>query len=687
MIKDITTQCWILALFVRDDGERILLGSGNYEFREKQMHFYANRYVNDTVDIQGNDGLMLAGQVRRASTQPFDGYIGGPSYTQQEVEQYRRDFLKFFRKNHYYEVIYIFQDGTAIKRNKGFIVDAPEVKEIRQLSPEYHVSLNFEDVNYYEYQEDADGNEIYSDSANIPLSTVSSGGLIWDEYGIVWQFSGTGSETRQTSGTSFTIVDGSEIQTLDKLSGDTAQQTYSGKNLIYTTSGTYDGVKFEYDSSTGATSVSGTPRYTYAVSGKKNLAMSSGDTYTLSINKTLPFGVCIGLFDANNVRNVTVQIVPGSKSTTITLSKNIVAYDVYVNSLTVGAPISGSFNIQLEKNPTATDFEPYVGGIASPNPDYPQTIHVVTGEQTITISNGMGQSKTKTIDLGSIELCKLNGRQDYIYKNGENWYIHKETGKKTVDGTTGGYNSDNKWYYDSLAGYNVVSGSDIKSDHFIGTTRAYMQSNLNTDGLCAVSTTTDIILRNLEYSTENDYRTWLSQKMPTFYFQIATPTETQITDATLITQLEDLDGLELYSGTNNVVVVGDDLAPNIHITYLTAGLGGAVWEDGGGAGISNVQVDSIDMVYPVLTINGPAQSPTIENLTTNTAISFAGNINSSQTLVIDSRNQTALLNGTSVVTNIEGDWPVFAPGINRVSYTAENDTAPDALIEWSEVVG
>lgn len=303
MIKDITTQCWILALFVRDDGERILLGSGNYEFREKQMHFYANRYVNDTVDIQGNDGLMLAGQVRRASTQPFDGYIGGPSYTQQEVEQYRRDFLKFFRKNHYYEVIYIFQDGTAIKRNKGFIVDAPEVKEIRQLSPEYHVSLNFEDVNYYDYQEDADGNEIYSDSANIPLSTVASGGLIWDETGIVW-------------------------------------------------------------------------------------------------------------------------------------------------------------------------------------------------------------------------------------------------------------------------------------------------------------------------------------------------------DAV-----------------------------------------GATWDEGGGAGISNVQVDSIDMVYPVLTINGPAQSPTIENLTTNTSISFAGNINSSQTLVIDSRNQTALLNGTSVVTNIEGDWPVFAPGINRVSYTAENDTAPDALIEWSEVVG
>lgn len=548
MIKDITTQCWILALFVRDDGERILLGSGNYEFREKQMHFYANRYVNDTVDIQGNDGLMLAGQVRRASTQPFDGYIGGPSYTQQEVEQYRQDFLKFFRKNHYYEVIYIFQDGSAIKRNKGFIVDAPEVKEIRQLSPEYHVSLNFEDVNYYEYQEDAEGNEIYSDSANIPLSTVSSGGLIWDEYGIVWQFSGTGSETKPASGSTINIVDGAEVQNLTKISGNADQN-------------------------------------------------------------------------------------------------------------------------------------------GTPTPADPVSVEIVTGEITVTVSNGLGQSKTETIDLGSVELCKIGEYQDYIYKDGENWYIHKETSKKTVDGTTGGYNSNNKWYYDSLAGYNVVSGSDIKSDHFIGTTRAYMQSNLNTDGLCAVSTTTDIILRDLEYSTENDYKTWLGQKMPTFYFQIATPTETQITDANLISQLEGLDGLELYSGSNTITSAASGLPAPLNLIYIVSGLGGAVWEAGGGAGISNVQVDSIDMVYPVLTIEGPAQSPTIENLTTNTTISFAGNINSSQTLVIDSRNQTALLNGTSVVANIEGDWPVFAPGINRVSYTAENDTAPDALIEWSEVVG
>lgn len=558
MIKDITTQCWILALFVRDDGERILLGSGNYEFREKQMHFYANRYVNDTVDIQGNDGLMLAGQVRRASTQPFDGYIGGPSYTQQEVEQYRRDFLKFFRKNHYYEVIYIFQDGSAIKRNKGFIVDAPEVKEIRQLSPEYHVSLNFEDVNYYEYQEDADGNEIYSDSANIPLSTVSSGGLIWDEYGIVWQFSGTGSETKPASGSTINIVDGAEVQNLTKISGNAGQ--------------------------------SGTP-----------------------------------------------------------------------------------------------------------TPADPVAVDVVTGEITVIVSNGLGQSKTETIDLGSVELCKLGEHQDYIYKSGDDWYIHKATEKFVFDGsedwvkhsTTSG-----DMYYlsvNGIVGDNYTSGNaapGICDQLQVVALDSSLDSQYGYLGILNSGTSqVRCFLGNGHITSLSAWQTHLSNDNMTLYAALVTPTETQITDASLIAQLEGLDGLELYSGSNTITSSASGLPAPLNLIYIISGLGGAVWEAGGGAGISNVQVDSIDMVYPVLTIDGPAQSPTIENLTTNTTISFSGNVNSSQTLVIDARNQTALLNGTSVVTNIEGDWPVFAPGINRVSYTAENDTAPDALIEWSEVVG
>lgn len=185
-VVGVTPKCFILALFKRDDGERFLLGDGAWQFADKQLHFAANTFENDVVAVQGNDGALLAGQVRRASTQSFDGYVGDASVGKTNVEALRTSFLTFFRKNHFYTVIYVMPDGTAIKRNRGYIVDAPEIKELFQIHPQYHIGMNFEDVNYYTYDEDSDGNEIFGQSATIAPAGSVKGGLIWDEYGVVW---------------------------------------------------------------------------------------------------------------------------------------------------------------------------------------------------------------------------------------------------------------------------------------------------------------------------------------------------------------------------------------------------------------------------------------------------------------------------------------------------------------------
>lgn len=211
-LDQIRTECFILALFIRDDGERFLLGTGAYEFDKNQLQFIANTYANDIVEVQGNDGVFLAGQVRRGATQPFDGYVGNGATPKTKVEEYRREFIKFFRKNYYYKVVYIFSDGSAIQRKKGFIVDAPEVKELYQYAPQYHVALNFEDINYYSYSEDSDGEEIYADEASIPLTASSaSGGLVWDEYGVVWDEYGAVWEEGSSGGATIISVDSIDI--------------------------------------------------------------------------------------------------------------------------------------------------------------------------------------------------------------------------------------------------------------------------------------------------------------------------------------------------------------------------------------------------------------------------------------------------------------------------------------------
>lgn len=185
-VKGVTSRCWIIALFIRDDGQRLLLGDGAYQFVKKQQHFAANTVSNTTVDVQGNDGVLLAGQTIKAAKQAFDGYVGDAAMSREETEVYRRRFIAFFQNNHYYEVVYVFTDGSAIKRQRGFLVDAPAVKELYQIFPEYHVALNFEDVNYYDYREDESGNELYGQSANVLLYNAITGGFPWDKKGLVW---------------------------------------------------------------------------------------------------------------------------------------------------------------------------------------------------------------------------------------------------------------------------------------------------------------------------------------------------------------------------------------------------------------------------------------------------------------------------------------------------------------------
>lgn len=190
MAVSIAQQNWIVALFIRDDGRRLVLGDGAFEFKESQQHFTANTIVNDAVEVQGNDGVLLAGQVERSADQSFVGYIGDYSNTKADIEKYRREFIGFFQTRYFYTVVYVFADGSAIKRQRGYLTGAPEVKELFQISPEYSVKLNFEDVSYYEYTETEGGIETFSESASVGLATTQNGGVEWDAKGAKWDADG-----------------------------------------------------------------------------------------------------------------------------------------------------------------------------------------------------------------------------------------------------------------------------------------------------------------------------------------------------------------------------------------------------------------------------------------------------------------------------------------------------------------
>lgn len=101
-------------------------------------------------------------------------------------------------------------------------------------------------------------------------------------------------------------------------------------------------------------------------------------------------------------------------------------------------------------------------------------------------------SQTQLISLGNIELCKIGDCQDKIYKNNNKWWLEKNIEK--------------------IESYN---GETINTD--------YISS---TGGL-------DI--------------------GATVYYQLATPTTTEITDTTLIQQLNNLEKLKSYNNQTNIL--------------------------------------------------------------------------------------------------------------------------------------
>lgn len=698
-LKTLENPCFITALFIRDDGNRFLLGSGVYEFKDEQLHFNANEFQNDIVEVQGNDGVLLAGQVRRATDQTFEGYIGDGTIGKEDIENYRRDFFTFFRKNHYYKVVYILPSGGAIQRRRGFIVGAPEVKELWQLFPEYSVSLNFEDVNYYTYDEDEQGEEVYGESLRIPVTTTTStGGLIW---------SGYEDATVSGSGSSFTLsgYDGVPNITDVQLKGDTTQSgtpTPTNPQTVNVVTGeqtvkvykknlfdTYGDVSYHYGTVDGTVTnnMDGTITTTanggsYRGTGQLITGLTPGQDYTISAKmvsttSTRPTQGYIGVYRGGTTTpisggNLTFNTSNPQKSGTFTLPAGVSS--IWVTFMSNGAGSETTYsNIQVEVGSPATDYEA----------GYPQTY---------------------TVDLGSIELCKIGDYQDKIYKSGDDWYVRKEISKLELDGS-----SDESWsisntgtssfYYlarpipDGDISANITTSDGLISNY--GTAAAVGNSG-TTQGIMAVYSTGKSYIR-IRYGTEmalSDWETKLSSSPMIVYYALATPTDTQITDASLIAELEALAGADCYAVQTNFSVTASGLPGILAVEAGYIEYGGvewdnigAVWEPGGGGGPTVVNINSVDNVYPIWEVVGPTDTPILTILTTNTTIKYNAAIIEGQTLRVDMFNRIATLNGVNVLNKIVGDEIYLAPGTNKITYATSQVGDGPCTISWQGIVG
>ena len=164
------------------------------------------------------------------------------------------------------------------------------------------------------------------------------------------------------------------------LKGNTTQTTYTGKNML-------DTQYFEQGSIDGSTGQNISNNQNGR--GSNYIPVLPNTTYTLSANKNIhQLRLSEYQQDKTHIkRDVSNQTV---SSYTVTTSANtyFVRWSLnYDNSTTVTQTIINSIDLMLEQNSTASSYEPYVGNIPSPNPNYPQDIHVASGNNKIIINN------------------------------------------------------------------------------------------------------------------------------------------------------------------------------------------------------------------------------------------------------------------------------------------------------------
>lgn len=154
--------------------------------------------------------------------------------------------------------------------------------------------------------------------------------------------------------------------------------------------------------------------------------------------------------------------------------------------------------------------------------------------------------QTYTINLGSNELCKIGTYQDKIYKDGADWYIHKEIRKVDVSALSG-------WFYSNSTNFKTkttdisdllfVTENDqlafiLCKDYTVGDAgNAY--SGRYDYGI-GLSKDLGMFIRNKDITSLANFTTYLANNQIYAYAALATPTDTKITDTNLIEQLDAL---------------------------------------------------------------------------------------------------------------------------------------------------
>lgn len=509
------------------------------------IHFYVLSIVNGA----NYSGLTIKPQLEAGSpATSFEPYVGGtaspnPDYPQNVNVVTGEQSIEVHAKNLFNVSLYdgITQNVDGTVKSTKYYTTTTAVSLHLEPSTRYTISIRNSngELNGQGWGVAVNGTWINTTSGTGAVTTDANGDVTLtvgaSSYGAIGGYNAF-----------FQLEKGSSATTYEPYKGVT-KTVNLGKNLFDT-----EQAVTKFENSAGATVVSwGSYSDGVVTITRSNGAYGAtlfagfiprlieGETYTLSATVRLSgtatgTGLRIGTNDTTPV-----YITLASKDTWIDASFTFtataqVAADprICINANNTGNIVEIK-NIQLERGSTATTYAPY---------------------------------------FTPIELCKIGTYQDYIYKSGDDWYVHKAIGEVDLDGTTEG-----TWTYVNDTGHErfIVNYSDVAiqspyaantpkiqfSNYFEGSNGYHTYTGDMNNIISGHHNNHQIIIRATQFTSLAAFTSWLGTNRPSVYYVKTTATDIQITNADLIAQLEDLLSATTYSGTTYITVSGDLASP------------------------------------------------------------------------------------------------------------------------------
>lgn len=275
-------------------------------------------------------------------------------------------------------------------------------------------------------------------------------------------------------------------------------------------------------------------------------------------------------------------------------------------------------------------------------------------------------SQSYTIDLGTTELYGIPDTtyRDRIYQDNNKWYIKRQVGKVVLNGSE-------SWNFQNNVFTNEID--DIKlTPNYADRKQLLIMSNYFKAGLSDYRATISkvnyqiakaidqnipkqIAISYSDFTTTNDFKTWLSTHNTEVYYVLETPTTEEITDTTLLGQLNELAGATTYENTTNISVTG-----NLPVILKATT-----------SGMPNTVINNIGNIYakPLITIYGSGTIGVYLNQIQVLQIELGNN----GSITIDVSKMEAYNNSTKALMNrlVTGDYMKFLinSGENNIAFS------------------